>query len=87
MRKKQQQHNQQLVMFTDERAAHYYRSRPTPIQDPYPKVDWGRINPHTKRNLPQPSDLPVYGCPQDPSIYRDSPNPKGRVMKLYKPTT
>ena len=39
VRKKQQQHIQQLVAFIDERAAHYYRSRPTPIQDPYPKVD------------------------------------------------
>ena len=29
----------------------------------------------------------MYGCPQDPNIYPDSPNPMGRVMKLYKLTT
>ena len=86
-KQQQQEHIDKLVAYIDERAAHYYRSRPTSIQEPYPKVDWGRINPHTKRNLPKPSDLPVYGCPQDPNIYPDSPNPKGRVMQLYQPTT
>ena len=68
-------------------AAHYSRARPTSIPEPYPRVDWGRINPHTKRNLPQPTQLPVSGCPQDPNIYPDSPNPKGRVMEWYRPTT
>ena len=31
VRKKQQQHIQQLVAFIDERATHYYRCRPTPV--------------------------------------------------------
>ena len=86
-KQQQQEHIDKLVAYIDERAAHYYRSRPTSIQERYPKVDWGRINPYTKRNLPKPSDLPVYGCPQDPNIYPDSPNPDGRVMQLYTITT
>ena len=34
-----------------------------------------------------PEYLPIHGCPQDPYIYPDSLNPKGKVMELYKPTT
>ena len=34
-----------------------------------------------------PEYIPFHGCPQDPNIYPDSPNPKGRVIELYKPTT
>ena len=39
------------------------------------------------KNLPQPSELPLSGCPQDPSVYPDSPNPKGRVMECCKEYT
>ena len=86
-RKEQQQHIKQLVAYIEERAAHYSRGRPTPSRKPYPRVDWSRINPNTKRNLPQPTQLPVSGCPQDPNIYPDSPNPEGRVMEWYRPIT
>ena len=86
-KQQQQEYIDKLVACIDKRAAHYYRSRPTTTQEPYPKVDWGRINPNTKRNLPMPEYLPIHGCPQDPHIYPDSPNPKGRLMELYKPTT
>ena len=86
-RKEQQQHIERLAAYIDGRAAHYSRGRLTSTPEPYPRVDWGRINPHTRRNLPQPIQLPVSGCPQDPNIYPDSPNPKGRVMECYRPTT
>ena len=86
-RKEQQQHIQQLVAFIDERAAYYGKSNPASIREPYPRVEWGRINPHTRRNLPQPIQLPVYSCPRDPYIYPDYPNPKGRIMECYRPTT
>ena len=86
-KEEQKLHIQHLSEYIDERAAHYSRGRPTPSREPYPRVDWSRINPNTKRNLPQPTQLPVSGCPQDPNIYPDSPNPEGRVMEWYRPIT
>ena len=75
------------MAFIDERAAHYSKCRPTASREPYPKVDWSKINSHTVKNLPQPSYLPIFGCPQDPSIYPDSPDPKGRVMECHRSYT
>ena len=69
----------------EESSVHY--SRPTLHREPYPKVDWSKINRHTIKNLPQPTELPISGCPQDPSVYLDSPNPKGRVLECCKSYT
>ena len=46
--------------------------RPDPIHSPdLPKarVNWNRLNPNMKRNLPVPDQYPVYGCAQDPTFY------------------
>ena len=80
-RKQQQLQIDKLVAYIDERAAYYIKNRPT--ERPYPRVDWTKVNIHTKRNLPQPSKIPVHGCPQDPFIYPDAPNPEGRIMQYY----
>ena len=61
------------------RAAHYNRGRPTFSREPYPRVDWAKVNLYTKRNLPKPEFLPVSGCPQYLTTYPDAPNPKGRI--------
>ena len=79
VRKQQQLQIDKMVAYIDERAAYYIKNRPTLPKEPYPWVDWSRINRHI-RSLPQPSQLPVYGCPQYPHIYPDCPDPKGRVM-------
>ena len=79
MRKQQQLQIDKMVAYIDKRAAYYIKNRPTPTKEPYPWVDWSRINRHIK-SLPQPSQLPVHGCPQNPHIYPDHPDPKGRVM-------
>ena len=84
-RKQQQLQIDKLVAYIDERAAYYIKNRPT--ERPYPRVDWTKVNIHTKRNLPQPSKLPVHGCPQDPLIYPDAPDPKGRIMEYYNVTS
>ena len=83
VRKQQQLQIDKMVAYIDERAAYYIKNRPTLNKEPYPQVDWSKINSHTVKNLPQPSYLPIFGCPQDPSVYPDSPNPKGRVMKCH----
>ena len=44
-------------------------------------VNWLKVNPGMKRNLPLPDSLPIQGCPADPHIYLDSPNPQGRIMQ------
>ena len=75
------------MAYIDERAAHYNKNQPTTIKEPYPQVDWLKINNHTVKNLPQPSYLPISGCPQDPSVYPDSPDPKGRVMECLSYST
>ena len=86
-RMKQHQFIQCLSEYIDERAAHYNRGRPTFSREPYPRVDLTKVNLYTKRNLPQPSKLPVHGCPQDPLIYPDALKPEGRIMECYKPTS
>ena len=86
-RRKQKEYIDTLVAYIDERAEHYSRNKSTPVREPYPRVDWARVNIHTKRNLPQPSKLPVHGCPQDPLIYPDAPKPEGRIMEYYNVTS
>ena len=76
-----------MVSYIDERATFYNRNKSIPIQRPYPRVDWTKVNIYTKRNLPQPSQLLVHGCPQDPLIYPDAPKPEGRIMERYAPTS
>ena len=46
--------------------------RPDPIYSPtLPKarVNWHRLNPNIKRNLPVPVEYPVHGCALDPEFY------------------
>ena len=86
-RLKQQQFIQRLSEYIDERAVHYNRGRPTFSREPFPRVDCTKVNIYTKRNLPQPSQLPVHGCPQNPLIYPDAPKPEGRIMECYAPTS
>ena len=87
VRRQQQLHIDRMVAYIDERAAYYIKNRSTPNKEPYPQVDWSKINSHTVKNLPQPSYLPIFGCPQDPGIYPDSPDPKGRVMECLESST
>ena len=44
---------------------------PTPafIPNPYPRIQWGRLNQHALKNLPQPTMNPIHGCPIDPNFY------------------
>ena len=78
---------EKLVAYIDKRAEYYNRNKSIPIERPYPRVDWTKVNIYTKRNLPQPSNLPLYGCPQDPLVYPDSPDPKGRIMECCSPSS
>jgi len=86
-RQQQQQHIKQLASYIDERAAHYNQGRTTTTPEPYPKVNWARLKPHSRKSLPQPIQLPLSSCPQDSNLYPDFPNPQGRIMEWYKPTT
>ena len=79
-RMEQQQYIQNLVSYIDERAALYNRTKSVPIQQPYPRVDWAKINPYILRNMPKPKLLPVSGCPQYPATYPDAPDPDGRIV-------
>merc|ERR1719318_2483603 len=48
--------------------------RPDPIYSPTlpkPRVNWCRLNPNMKRNLPQPVTVPVQGCCQVPEFYSE----------------
>ena len=74
-------------MFQWSKKIFFARNKFIPIKPPYPRVDWARVNIHTKRNLPQPSKLPVHGCPQDPLIYPDAPKPEGRILEYYDATS
>ena len=78
-KEEQKTYIQRMSSFIDERAAHYCRGRHTLSREPYPRVDWSKINRHTIKNLPQPKLFPIIGCPQHPEVYPDAPNPKGRI--------
>ena len=39
------------------------------ILDPYPKIQWGKLNKWALKNLPQPELFPVHSCPEDPEFY------------------
>ena len=46
--------------------------RPDPIYSPTllkARVNWHRLNPNIKRNLPVPVQYPVQGCALDPDYY------------------
>ena len=58
-----------------------------PLPDPYPKVNWESLKPHLQKQLPVFSQFPISGCPQDPYIYPDHPNLKGRVMHCTQEKT
>merc|ERR1719318_619630 len=48
------------------------QTRPDPIHSPTlpkVKVNWHRLNPNMKRNLPEPVQFPLQGCAQDPEFY------------------
>jgi hypothetical protein len=48
------------------------KSRPDPIYSPTlptARVNWHRLNPNMKRNLPVPVQYPVHGCALDPEFY------------------
>ena len=78
-RKKQQEDIDQMVAYIDSRAAHYNRSKSPPIHQPYPKVDWSKVNSYSKKNLPKAEGFPILGCPHHPDYYPDAPNPEGRI--------
>ena len=46
--------------------------RPPPIYSPSlpkPRIQWTRLNTNMFRNLPQPEQLPIFSCSQDPQFY------------------
>ena len=41
----------------------------TPVPDPYPTLDWSKVNKRFIQNIPTPTLLPVHGCSADPTFY------------------
>ena len=39
------------------------------IPDPYPTIDWSKVNKRFVSNIPEPKAFPVQGCSQDPQFY------------------
>ena len=37
--------------------------------DPYPTLDWSKVNSRFLNNIPKPSHFPKHGCSLDPAIY------------------
>ena len=40
-----------------------------PVPDPYPVLDWSKVNSRFLSNIPKPGQFPVHGCSLDPAIY------------------
>ena len=39
------------------------------VPDPYPTIDWSKVNKRFVSNIPEPKAFPVQGCSQDPQFY------------------
>ena len=39
------------------------------VPDPYPTLDWTKVNKRFIQNIPMPTLLPVHSCSADPSFY------------------
>ena len=39
------------------------------VQEPYPSLDWTKVNSRFINNIPKPVQYPTYGCSLDPVIY------------------
>ena len=39
------------------------------VPDPYPTLDWSKVNSRFLNNIPQPVKFPIQGCSLDPAIY------------------
>ena len=37
--------------------------------DPYPILDWSKVNSRFLNNIPKPNQFPRHGCSPDPTIY------------------
>ena len=40
-----------------------------PVLDPYPVLDWSKVNSRFLNNIPKPGRYPIQGCSLDPAIY------------------
>ena len=40
-----------------------------PVPDPYPVLDWSKVNSRFLSNIPKPGRYPIQGCSLDPAIY------------------
>ena len=40
------------------------------IPDPYPTLDWSKVNKRFISNIPSPSKIPKHGCSLDPAFYQ-----------------
>ena len=40
-----------------------------PVPDPYPVLDWSKVNSRFLSNIPKPGKYPIHGCSLDPAIY------------------
>ena len=39
------------------------------VPDPYPVLDWSKVNSRFLSNIPKPGKFPIHGCSLDPAIY------------------
>ena len=55
----------------------------TPVPDPYPTLDWSKVNKRFIQNVPMPTLLPVHSCSADPTFYEWSER-KGNGNTILK---
>ena len=39
------------------------------VKEPYPSLDWSKVNSRFINNIPKPTNFPIHGCSFDPAIY------------------
>ena len=55
--------------------------------DPYPTIDWSKVNKRFIDNIPKPSRFPIHSCSPDPAFYAwtEKKDPENKIVKVPSP--
>ena len=56
------------------------------VQDPYPTIDWSKVNKRFISNIPEPTRFPIHSCSPDPAFYEWTEKKiNGAIEKIPSP--
>ena len=54
------------------------------VPEPYPTIDWSKVNKRFISNIPEPTLVPIHSCSSDPEFYawKERKHPGNRIEKI-----